>query len=460
MKSGTYPCGRQSEDCGFTVSPVKPQNISSRQPLCLCGEQIVFALLLFSLLFLSCPAHAQTRIEVTPMITVSEIYDDNIFLTKNNTVSDYITIVTPGIDIGLRQEHTDFKLRYAPMFYMYADNNDLNFTGQSAALNFGQDLAQGLRFSLKDTYLKSGDPQADPQNIQGLRQTTQMYWTNITDVNLGYIFGAENQVNVGYIYNYYRNDQITLDDSDVQNPYANLTYWFDVKNGGELTYGYTDAKFTRDDNFPAASDYTSNAAGIRYLRRFNPNSTGYVGYNYAIFDYERVLPQDFNVHSGLVGLDHSFSPEYTVSASLGYFIRVNELTDNQDGPTYTASLIRNFDRGSITIGGNGGWSYENLQQGVGLTSGFSQYYGGYVNGRYEILERVNLYAGLSYRHDKYTIDKSDYWRGNCGVRWDFLRYFYVDLDYSYIDRSEEFGLNDYTGNRIMLSIGASKLYQW
>jgi len=36
----------------------------------------------------------------------------------------------------------------------------------------------------------------------------------------------------------------------------------------------------------------------------------------------------------------------------------------------------------------------------------------------------------------------------------------VALDYSYIDRSEEFGLNGYTGNRIMLSIGASKLFQW
>jgi uncharacterized protein (PEP-CTERM system associated) len=149
-----------------------------------------------------------------------------------------------------------------------------------------------------------------------------------------------------------------------------------------------------------------------------------------------------------------------VSASLGYFIRVNEITDNQDGPTYTASLTRNFERGNITVGGSGGWSYENLQQGVGLTSGFSQYYGGYVNGRYEILERVNIYAGISYRHDKYTLDSADYWRGNCGVRWDFLRYFFVALDYSYVDRSEDLGLNEYTDNRVMLSIGASKLFQW
>jgi hypothetical protein len=321
-------------------------------------------------------------------------------------------------------------------------------------------LVQGLRFNLTGTYLQSNDPLEDPQNVQGLRQTRSEYWTNTTDANLSYIFGAENRVNVGYRYHYYKNDQINLDDSKIQNPYANLTYWFDVQNGGEVTYGYTDAEYTRDDNVLAESDYTSNSAGIRYLRRFTPNSTGYVGYNYTTYDYERILQQDFDVHNGLVGVDHSFSPEYSVSASLGYFIRVNEITDNQDGPTYTASLIRKFDRGSVTVGGNGGWSYENLQQGVGLTSGFSQYYGGYASGRYEIFERVNIYAGISYRHDKYILDSADFFRGNCGVRWDFLRYFYVALDYSYVDRSSDLGFDEYTGNRIMLTIGASTFYVW
>jgi len=82
--------------------------------------------------FLEVGAYAQTRIEVTPMITVSETYDDNIFLTKNNKVSDFITVVTPGIVLGLHQEHTDLQLRYAPSFYWYADRSDLNYTAQSA----------------------------------------------------------------------------------------------------------------------------------------------------------------------------------------------------------------------------------------------------------------------------------------------------------------------------------------
>jgi hypothetical protein len=220
---------------------------------------------------------------------------------------------------------------------------------------------------LTDTYLVSEDPLQDPQNVQGLRQTRNKYWTNTAGASVNYVFGAENQVNVGYSYYNIENDQATLDDSKVQNPYVNLTYWFDVKNGTELRFGYTDAQFSRDDSrVLVASDYTAYAPGIRYIRRFSPNSKAYVGYNYAAYDYARFPPQDFAVHDGAVGLEHSFSPEYTVAASAGYFIRVNDITDNQDGPTFTAAVTRNFSRGSITAGGNGGWSYENLQQGVGL----------------------------------------------------------------------------------------------
>jgi hypothetical protein len=92
------------------------------------------------------------------MITVSETYDDNIFLTKTDKVSDYITVVTPGVGMSLVQEHTNLQLRYAPSFYRYADRDDQNSTAHSAGLTFGQDLFQGLRFNLADTYLKSTDP--------------------------------------------------------------------------------------------------------------------------------------------------------------------------------------------------------------------------------------------------------------------------------------------------------------
>jgi hypothetical protein len=486
MKLGRCFWGRRREYCGFTESPVKPQKFCSlcsprpavalkevkvRRRMCLCllrrcaasywgGEQVVVAVFLISFLLFPSLGSAQTHFELTPSIYTSETYDDNIFLTNTNKVSDYITAVTPGIAMRLLREHTNFQLSYAPSFVWYADRADQDTTRHSAGLTFGQDLAERLRFDLTDTYLQSDDPLQDVQDVQGIRRTRNQYWTNSGMGNLSYIFGTENKLNVGYGGNYIKNNEVTLDNSEVQTPYANLAYWFDVKNGMELTYTYTDAHFWREDNLPASNDYTAHAPGIQYIRRFTPNAKAYIGYNYATYDFAGHLQQNFSVHGGNVGLEYSFSPEYTVAASVGYFIRVNEITKNQDGPTYSASLTRRFARGNITVGGDGGWTYQNLQQGVGLTTGFSQYYDGYVNGAYQVLERVNVYAGASYRYDKYTLTNSDFFRGNCGLRWDFLRYFYLALDYAYSQYNQDLGVGQYTDNRVSLTLGASKLYRW
>jgi hypothetical protein len=418
---------------------------------------------LSSFLLLEKVSFAQTQFEVTPSLSVNETYDDNIFLTNTNKVSDYITMATPGIAMSLLREGTNLRVNYTPSFTWYADRNDLDCTSHSAGLSFGQDLAQRLRFDLTDTYLQSEDPLQDVQDVQGLRRTRNEYWTNSGMGSLGYIFGTENKVTVGYGNSYIKNNEVSLDNSVVQNPYADLAYWFDVKNGMELIYRYTDAHFWRGDNLPASDDYTEQNPGIRYIRRFAPNTKAYIGYDYAAYDFADSLQQNYSVHTGTIGLEHSFSPEYTVAASAGYFIQVNEKTGNQEGPSYSASLTRKFARGSISVGGNGGYEYANLQQTVGVTTGFSQYYGGYVNAAYQVLERVNVYAGASYRHDKYTLEETDNFRGNCGLRWDFLRYFYLALNYSYSSygpENENLGINQYTDNRVSLTLGASKLYKW
>ena len=423
-------------------------------------RQLTIWAISFALVLLNSLSFAQEHFVITPSIKVSENYDSNIFLSNTNEFADYVTVVTPGISLSLLKEQTDLKLSYAPSFVWYENLED-NFTRHAANLSFGQDLAERLRLALSDTYLKSEDPLEDPQNVQGLRQTRNVYWTNVAQGSLNYIFGAENEATAGYIYRKIENEQITLDDSEYQDPYFRLTYWFDVKNGTEFRYGYTDAKFTRDDNRFAAVDYTAHKPGIRYIRRFNPNSRAFIRYNYSSYDYDRTLPQDFVVHDGAVGLEHSFSPEYTVAASAGYFIRVNELTDNQDGPDFTASLTRIFPGGSITAGAAGGWSYEVLQQGFGLTSsGFSEYYQGFVNGSYHVLEPLKVYAGASYRHDKYTLSESDFYSFNAGLEWTFLRWFGLTLAYNYAERDQDIDIEDYKDHRVILLLSASKPYYW
>jgi hypothetical protein len=409
-----------------------------------------------SLLWLG-SAFAQRQIELIPGISVSETYDDNIDLEPDNEKSDYITAATPSLTLNVLSQNTKLGVSYAPSFVWYADFTDNNNTRHLATANWEQQLTQYLSLHFTDTYLNSEDPLEDTTDLQAVRTTRNKYWVNTASASFGYVFGAENRINAGYNREDRENDDVTLEDSEVQTPFADLTYWFDVKNGIGLNYSYTDAEFTRDDSIPADDDYTGHSAGARYIRRFSPHSSGYVAYTYTTRDFDG-LEEDYDVHNGSVGLDHAFSPEYTLTAGAGYFIRVNDISGNQDGPTFDLALTRAFSRGSITVGGDGGWGEEYLERDG---TGFTEYYGGYARGTYQLLERLSAYAGVSYRQDKDEQDvRSKFLRANCGLRWSFMRWFSLSLDYSYADRNDDVEADSYTNNRVMLVLSASKPYRW
>lgn len=428
-------------------------------------------------------AWAQPQIELVPTVSVNQSYDDNIYLTNTDKTSDFITAVTPGMSLNVLSRHTKLGLNYTPSFVWYADQTENDTIRHLANASWDQQLSQYLSFNLTDSYVNSEDPLQDTLDLQGIRRTRNKYWVNSFRTSTGYVIGGgarsstpfltiqeggqiwqasleESTIRVGYGREDRENTDITLDDSAVQTPFLDLTYWLDLRNGFMVTYSYTDVRFSRDDLPTLEDDYTGHSPGIWYLRRFSQNSTGYVGYTYTTRDFQG-LTEDYVIHNATIGLNHIFSPEYTLSASLGYFLLVNDISDNLSGPTYTLALRRNFSRGSITFGGVGGWEQVYLTRGLFQTTGLTRYYSGYVNGTYQLLERLGVYAGVSYRHDKDQLDvKSRFIQGNCGLKWTFLRWFSLALDYTYADRNDDIEINSYTDNRAMLILSVSKPYRW
>jgi len=61
------------------------------------GKIFFFFVISFFLFPMICLA--ESRFELTPRISLSQVYDDNIYLEANNEKSDYLTTVSPGINI-------------------------------------------------------------------------------------------------------------------------------------------------------------------------------------------------------------------------------------------------------------------------------------------------------------------------------------------------------------------------
>jgi len=399
---------------------------------------------------------ADHSFEFIPRISVSRVYDDNIYLYDANEKSDRLTTVSPGINMTASSLHRTLSIDYAPTWVWYDKYDENDTVRHSGNLSFAEDLSQQLRFELTDRYLKSEEPLEEVEEVEGIRRTRNPYWRNTGTASLRYQYGPENLVTLGYRHSLLENEDVTIDDGAIQNPYATVTYWSGVKNGLELNYQFTRADFSRDDAFVAGDDYRGHGAGIRYIHRFTPGTTVSSSYNFTNRNFEG-LTEDYKIHEVAVGTEHSFSPDLSLSLQGGVFAQNNERSDDETGYIYDASLVKGFERGSFTIGGRGGWYEAYLQaERRGLT-----YYQS-INSRveYQFMQILNGYAGASFRQDSDTEDREwETFRGNCGLRLEILRWFSLSLDYSHAERDDDIDRDDYRVNRVMLFLTGSKPYR-
>ena len=409
-------------------------------------------------LFLPQTSLAKYRIELIPSVSVGELFDDNIYLDSTNEISDYITEVSPGLNLSVLSQHTTLELSYAPTFVWYADEDDNNTVRHLGNITYGQDLSQHWKFDLTETYLKSEEPLETTEEIEGVRSTRNTYERLYGSASLGYLFGPENVLTFGYRHSLLENDDITLDDGMLSMPFADMIYWFNVRNGFKVAYAYIDASFSRDDFFAPEDDYTGNAAGIRYIHRFTPHTTASMGYDFTTRDFDG-LTEDYHIHEGVVGLDHAFSPNFSISLEGGYFLVRNDYSDDQEGITYSASLVKKFERGSITIEGSGGWAEAYLEA---ERRGLTRYWMVGPSLEVQFSKPLFGYVGGFYREDVRDIDDREWtrWQGNCGLRWEFVKWLSLSVDYTYVERDDTVDIEDYKVNRVMLKLTAAPLFRW
>lgn len=426
------------------------------------GAVFLVAMALVVGVLASPPVMGKGRIEITPMITVGETYDDNIFLDKDNEKSDYITTVSPGIGFNISSRNNGLNLFYSPTFVRYHEYSANDTTRHNARLHLWQEMGKSWRLDLTDDYLKSEEAAetsfAGYQERQGTRHTRYTYQRNAADAALTYRFGPRDTVTVGYRHELVENRDPSLDDTTEHGPYGSVVYWFDARNGMDLRYRFTRTEFERNDGNPTGDDFDGHRVDARYLYRFNPRTTGYIGYGYTRRDFETASREDRRVHEGSAGLTHGFSPRTSLTLNVGYYKPDGYGAGDDTGHvSYGATLERKFERGTVSLRGTGGWDEDYLGA---EQRGYTRYWtvGGNVD--YTLLRNVTAYAGASYRKNRYLSAVEDgTYRGQGGLRMRFLRWYSLGLEYAYLNRRSDNPNDEYVDNRIMLTLSASRPFQ-
>lgn len=416
------------------------------------------ALIVTSLALFPAAVTAQSQIEFTPSLSINETYDDNINLDSSNKESDYITSISPHFNLNVQSQNSSLMFSYAPSFVRYKEKSENDTIRHSGNINFDRELGQYLKLNISDTFIKSEEPIEETEDIQTERKDRNPYWRNNGNASLRYTFGPENSLSLGYGQSRLENDDVTIDDSLIHNANSALTYWFNEKHGFETNVSYVSADFWNDGGLKAGDDYDGYGFGMKYLHHFNPHSTGFIGYSYNTRDFEGDS-EDYDIHDGNIGIDYSFSPNTSLSASVGYFIKKPDQSDNDSGLSYNISLLKQFQRGSVTLDGRGGWneSYQDAER-----TGFTKYWSAGATVQYQIAESVSTNAGARFRKDEddQNNQKWNTLRGNIGLSWSFMQWFSLSLTYSYAERNDDVDTEDYTDNKVMVSLSGSRLFRW
>lgn len=417
---------------------------------------ITFLALVFSMGLLSGNADAESkRFEWSTRISVSEEYDDNINLRSNNKEDDWTTSVTPGLTLTVMMEETEVNLSYDLSFVRYATNDQYDEVRHSLTLSGlkGIPVAEHLTLDLDESFYISEDPVETNEDVTSVRRTRDRYYRNTAGGRINYLFGEEDAFYVGFSHIFVGNDDPNVEDSQGYGALAGINYWFDVHHGVGFDYSY------RRGEFDEAEEYDQHVGSATYSYRFSPKTQANLFYRYDSFDYQGPS-EDYVVHSTTLGLSHDFTEQISGSISGGYYVQDPDESDDVDGFSGTVAFTQKSEKSTLTLTGSSGYRQQFFEA---ENLGFSKYYAASATLSHQLLERLSTNLSGFYNKNDYQETESDRedknWGGRAGFNWLLLRWLSGSLGYEYRQRDSNDAAEDYTDNRVMLTLTAFHMGQ-
>ncbi|MDD2335104.1 MAG: TIGR03016 family PEP-CTERM system-associated outer membrane protein [Geobacteraceae bacterium] len=274
-----------------------------------------------------------------PSVAVSEDYSDNVYETRDNRRSDFISRFMPGLALKYNAPLWDWDLAYNFDYRLYARNSRNDDSTHNLAAKGHINIIDELFFlDLSDTYKRvSLDVSRD--------YTQESLYANQTDSNTFvaspyFVFhpGTRTTIKTGYRYsNVWYRDPAAIDKRE-HSGFLNASYAYSSK----LTFN-ADYLYTRQDSI---NPYNRNtpSAGARYEYADKCFVFGNGGYTWI--DY-RDSP-DFNSPYWNAGITHAFDT-FTLTASAGVQYPEDPLTGLTRETNYVIALNKPLDRGSIGL---------------------------------------------------------------------------------------------------------------
>jgi hypothetical protein len=349
--------------------------------------------------------------EFSPTLSIglTEKYNDNIYLTNENRKSDFITTISPGIDLSYKSMRTELMLGYHPGFNYYASHSDRN--NVSHALNFGAlvKFSERLTLSVKDSFIKSEDSQDIRTVYEGSLQRN-----------------IKRQIN-------------SLS--------GDLAYKISPRLTSTLSGGYSDTRTSGSSS--STGDLKSYSAGLSLSYLLSERTS--INANYRRSEYDYVSNDDSSSDAYTLGISYKLSETMTLAANGG--VSRTKYDDNtgrsSTGFTGGASLTKRFERSDFALAYNQGIMPNIENNDTTKTRSLSLRYNRRIT---ELLTGgLNVFYSI---HESASGRSTDTREAGGGINFSYMlsKAAYIVLDYNYIKHDDKItNLNDYRNHMVMLT---------
>jgi len=367
---------------------------------------------------------------IYPRLGLQEFYNDNIFATDSDEEDDFITLVSPRVDVASDWTQHAFDLYAKAAIGRHADQTEEDFEDFSVGTNGRLDITQRAKLRAGVSYdrLHEGRGSPDDDRRQGGSPPVELTLFDVGSVFLTYQqrlgrFLLESGGEVDRLdYDNVSREDGTIINNDERD---RAIYAGNLKIGYEFMPGYT--AFTRGEvDYRRYDDLCCDDPP----NQFDRDSQGYLIEVGTDFDVTAVLLGDVAI--GYRSQDYD-DPSFD---TIGDVAGRASLTWNPTGLTTVSALIT---RGEVI---------ETTQSGSAAIFETA----GRVTVDHELLRNLLLQATVSVSDDDYQdIPRSDtYVLAGFGAKYLMNRYIDLDLSYRYLSLGSSDQGSDFTNNTIFL----------
>jgi hypothetical protein len=330
-------------------------------------KSIVFCGFL-AIMLMSTASYSLDKFKIIPSVSVTEEYNDNLFLAESDTEDDFITTVFPKIEIhSSPNRYLDLDLNYGLRFKIYADHSDLNDT------------------SIRETQNVEFDAQARPLN---------RLFIDITDTYKRVPIDVDDSVAEGNVF-----FNMTERNTFFISPYVELPVTTTVST--RVGYSYTNIWHSDDESI----DSDSYSAFVTLDKRFSSKVEGTLRYSYQAYRPESTDVQDiieeYDRQEGSAMVVYRANPNLEIRGEIGQAWTDFEEEEDDDTDNTFWSVETTYSFGSSEVGA--GYSYDLLDSSTAGAYKSQRIYLSFATGK-----TLRLTVTPDYTENKYlNVDRKD-----------------------------------------------------